>query len=62
MMSKEEKKVQIDNIQKIADALFTKIESIKNLSEEEYAELHALELKLQKAISNVLIHTLIDEN
>ena len=62
MMSKEERKVQIDNIQKIADTLFTKIESIKNLSEEEYAELHALELKLQKAISNVLIHTLIAEN
>ena len=62
MMSKEEKKVQIDNIQKIADTIFTKIESIKNLSEEEYAELHALELKLQKAISNLLIHTLIAEN
>ena len=62
MCSKEEKKVQVENIQKTVDALFTKIESIKNLSEDEYAELHALELKLQKAISNVLIHTLIDKN
>ena len=62
MMSKEEKKVRIDNIQKIADTIFTKIESIKNLSEEEYAELHALELKLQKAIANLLIHTLIEKN
>ena len=61
-MSKEEKKVRIDNIQKIADTIFTKIESIKNLSEEEYAELHALELKLQKAIANLLIHTLIEKN
>ena len=62
MMSKEEKKVQVENIQKIVDTLFTKIESIKNLSEEENSELHAMELKLHKAISNVLIHTLIDEN
>ena len=61
-MSKEEKKAQIENIQKTVDTLFTKIESIKNLSKEEYAELHALELKLHKAISNVLIQTLIDEN
>ncbi|MBR4316612.1 MAG: hypothetical protein IKP65_06600 [Alphaproteobacteria bacterium] len=62
MMSKEEKKVQVENIQKIVDSLFTKIESIKNLSEKEYVELHALELKLHKAISNVLIQTLIDKN
>ena len=62
MMSKEEKKVQIDNIWKIVDTLFTKIESIKNLSEEEYVELHALELNLHKAISNVLVQTLIAEN
>ncbi|MBR4315716.1 MAG: hypothetical protein IKP65_01915 [Alphaproteobacteria bacterium] len=57
MMSKEEKKVQIENIQKIVDTLFTKIESIKNLSKEEYVELHALELNLYKAILNVLVHT-----
>ena len=56
-MSKEEKKVQIENIQKIVDTLFTKIESIKNLSKEEYVELHALELNLYKAILNVLVHT-----
>ena len=61
MMSKEEKKVQVENIQKTADTLFSKIESIKNLSEEEHVELLALELKLHKAITNVLVHTLFDE-
>ena len=61
IMSKEEKKVQVENIQKTADTLFSKIESIKNLSEEEHVELLALELKLHKAITNVLVHTLFDE-
>ena len=61
-MSKEEKKAQSENIQKTVDTLFTKIECLKNLSEEHSVQLHALELKLHKAISNVLIQTLIDEN